>query len=217
MEGEKKSNTAMLTVIAIATLLVAVVGATFAYFSASTTNTGDVTVTAETKAADIFSATGNGTIGLTVNASDMQFANKSDSYNAKVTGTNATALVVSLEAGSGSATCEYDLTYTPSSGDGIDSYVKSSHASTNSLLEYTVSGTDGTQTVNEQNLDGTFVLNGNTKLSITDTAGSGATTQSWTFTNNFYNLAGDQSSLAGKTFQGVISVTGVSCTNTANS
>ena len=46
MEGERKSNTAMLTVIAIATLLVAIVGATFAYFSASTTNTADVTVTA---------------------------------------------------------------------------------------------------------------------------------------------------------------------------
>ena len=42
MEGEgKKNNTAMLTVIAIATLLVAVVGATFAYFSASVNSTGN--------------------------------------------------------------------------------------------------------------------------------------------------------------------------------
>ena len=37
----EKKNTILLTVIAIATLLVAVVGATFAYFTASITTTGD--------------------------------------------------------------------------------------------------------------------------------------------------------------------------------
>ena len=40
---ENKKNTILLTVIAVATLLVAVVGATFAYFSARTTNKTDVT------------------------------------------------------------------------------------------------------------------------------------------------------------------------------
>ena len=37
----EKKNTILLTVIAVATLLVAVVGATFAYFTATTTSTGD--------------------------------------------------------------------------------------------------------------------------------------------------------------------------------
>ena len=216
MEGEgKKSNTTMLTVIAIATLLVAVVGATFAYFTASETNTGNVTVTAETKAADVFSATGNGTVSLTVNASDMQQTAGRDDYQAKVTGSNQTALVISLNAGSGNATCTYNLTYTPSTGENLDTYTKSAHATTNSLNEFTVSGTDNTQSVTEKNLDGTVVLNGNTKLSITDAAGGNATTQNWTFTTNFYNLAGDQSALADKTFEGVISVTDVVCTNSA--
>ena len=42
----EKRNTVLLTVIAIATLLVAVVGATFAYFSADISgNNGSVTVT----------------------------------------------------------------------------------------------------------------------------------------------------------------------------
>ena len=191
MEGERKSNTAMLTVIAIATLLVAVVGATFAYFSASTTNTGNVTVEATTKAADVFSATGNGAVAITVNASDMQSANGSDSYAAYVTGTSTPKLVISLDAGSGSATCTYNLTYTPSTGAGIDTYALSEHASASNpaLKEYTISGTDGTQTVTEQNLVGTIDLDGNSsKYSITDAAGSGATTQEWDFTTKFYNL-----------------------------
>lgn len=37
----EKKNTILLTVIAVATLLVAVVGATFAYFTATATNDGD--------------------------------------------------------------------------------------------------------------------------------------------------------------------------------
>lgn len=44
-----KKNTLMLTVIAVATLLVAVVGATFAYFTASENAGGTTTVTAKTE------------------------------------------------------------------------------------------------------------------------------------------------------------------------
>ena len=39
--SEGKNNTVMLTIIGIATLLIAVVGATFAYFSATLTGTND--------------------------------------------------------------------------------------------------------------------------------------------------------------------------------
>jgi len=45
-----KKNTMLLTVIAVATLLVAVVGATFAYFTASNTATGSTTATVTTQA-----------------------------------------------------------------------------------------------------------------------------------------------------------------------
>ena len=44
-----KKNTLMLTVIAVATLLVAVVGATFAYFTATENATGSTTVTTKTE------------------------------------------------------------------------------------------------------------------------------------------------------------------------
>ena len=53
---ENKKNTILLTVIAVATLLVAVVGATFAYFSAAggTGTTGNVTVSTGTAASSEF-------------------------------------------------------------------------------------------------------------------------------------------------------------------
>ena len=53
---ENKKNTILLTVIAVATLLVAVVGATFAYFTASGAQgtTGDVTVSTGTAASSEF-------------------------------------------------------------------------------------------------------------------------------------------------------------------
>ena len=53
----EKKNTVLLTVIAVATLLVAVVGATFAYFTASNSYTGDaagnVNVNTATESADL--------------------------------------------------------------------------------------------------------------------------------------------------------------------
>lgn len=53
----EKKNTVLLTVIAVATLLVAVVGATFAYFTASNSSTGDaagnVNVNTATESADL--------------------------------------------------------------------------------------------------------------------------------------------------------------------
>lgn len=54
----EKKNTILLTVIAVATLLVAVVGATFAYFTATTTGTGTGTAKTQT-------ATNTGSVTLT--------------------------------------------------------------------------------------------------------------------------------------------------------
>ena len=69
----EKKNTMLLTVIAVATLLVAVVGATFAYFSLSVTG-GAQTTTAKAstgKLPVITLAQGENTLGMTVTAEDM--------------------------------------------------------------------------------------------------------------------------------------------------
>jgi hypothetical protein len=68
-----KKNTLLLTVIAVATLLVAVVGATFAYFSVTATNTDTSSaITATTEAVGTVAlSTNNPTLGIITNAADF--------------------------------------------------------------------------------------------------------------------------------------------------
>ncbi len=89
-----KKNTILLTVIAVATLLVAVVGATFAYFSISggsgTTNT---TVTAQTPASNstITVTEGDTELHLTLTAADMTQAKENTTYYAVTSESNKDA------------------------------------------------------------------------------------------------------------------------------
>ncbi len=80
-----KKNTMLLTVIAVATLLVAVVGATFAYFSvAGGSGTTNTTVTAQTPNADTLITVTAGTeeLHLTLSAADMIKAKAGTTYYA---------------------------------------------------------------------------------------------------------------------------------------
>ena len=213
MEGERKSNTAMLTVIAIATLLVAVVGATFAYFSASTTNTADVTVTAETKAADAFTASSTGDITLDVEAKDMQQSAGSNDYSS-IASTDTATVTVGLTAGSGTATCTYDLVYTPSSTSPNIIYT----ATQNTYNEFAISGTstfDATHNdFDDVNITGSNAITLKNDATITAVSGTPAS-DTWTLTGNYYNLEVDQKDAAGHTYGGSITVTDVKCSNTA--
>ena len=59
----ERKNTILLTVIAVATLLVAVVGATFAFFAVQADSNAKVEIeTTTAKAADSFVATGSGVL-----------------------------------------------------------------------------------------------------------------------------------------------------------
>lgn len=214
MEGERKNNTALLTVIAIATLLVAVVGATFAYFSASTDNDANVNVTATTAAADAFTATSSDDITLNVTADNMQQADGKNDYTVVADDDTAT-VTVTLTAGSGNATCTYDLVYTPSSESPKEIY----NATQNTYNEFVIAGTS-TLTGNsftDVNITGSSAITLKTGATITDSgADSTATTETWTLTGKYYNLAVDQSDAAGHTYGGNITVENVSCTNSNN-
>ena len=220
-EEKGRNSTAMLTVIAIATLLVAVVGATFAYFSTTTTNSGNVTVSTETKAADVFSATGTAALSLEVTGATMQdgAANAADDYSKTGdTDSASNAITVSLNAGSGTATCYYNIAYVPTTAYS---------AVQESLIEYGAIGTcsSNANSFNRTNIagSGTTLTDGASTVTgillkedavISDAAGSGATTQTWSFTGEYYNLLSvDQSSKAGTTFGGEIRVINVRCSN----
>lgn len=220
MQEEKgRNNTAMLTVIAIATLLVAVVGATFAYFSTAQNNDANVTVQAETKAADTFTATGSPAVSLEVTAAQMQETAGNDDHSVIANSADANGNVtVSLTAGSGNATCTYDLIYTPTSAFTTSTAVAAKEALTDKS-EFVLSG-DSSIAANDfanVNLAGNAAITLKTGATITDSgADTTATVDTWLFTAKFFNLGTEQSDNANKTFGGNITVANVVCTNSSN-
>lgn len=123
----EKKNTILLTVIAVATLLVAVVGATFAYFTATTGNSGDPSSTGEVQTAKVASVTlktaAAGTSNTTIYPGTKNYAGMT--VVAEKTGDNAAA-----------DTRDYNVTYT------LKGEVKLSEAFTAGKVTYSVYRTE---------------------------------------------------------------------------
>ena len=145
-----KKNTMLLTVIAVATLLVAVVGATFAYFTA-TANTNNTTagVTATTGTVSTVNLVGaSKTLKLDTVVADFEHVttNKQPYYAVETTNASGYAAVaqnhvlgtVSIE-GDGKFNCTYTVTVT---ADNVPADMKA---------------TDGSVVVNGENIDPTTV------------------------------------------------------------
>lgn len=113
-----KKNTMLLTVIAVATLLVAVVGATFAYFTASNTASGTTTATVTTEAVGAVTVAPVDTeLHLNLTAAQMAVDAATNSYwavtddEAKFSATQVDATVAQMDV-SGVAGTTYDCEFT---------------------------------------------------------------------------------------------------------
>lgn len=218
---ENKKNTILLTVIAVATLLVAVVGATFAYFTASGAQgtTGNVTVSTGTAASSEF-----GVIkALNLYADASTFAQGGDDVTGETTGT-----VKWTAPGATSTT-------TPSEADRSFCYTAALNITTNT---FTVSVAN-TEKLNELEftakkgdvvlLDKVSLVDMDTKAGKTGSinipttangseythklvADAGASvSDSWTITVTLKNQAFNQNDNAGKQFTGVIRFNKTTC------
>ena len=218
---ENKKNTILLTVIAVATLLVAVVGATFAYFTASGAQgtTGNVTVSTGTAASSEF-----GVIkALNLYADASTFAQGGDDVTGETTGT-----VKWTAPGATSTT-------TPSEADRSFCYTAALNITTNT---FTVSVAN-TEKLNELEftakkgdvvlLDKVSLVDMDTKAGKTGSinipttangseythklvADAGASlTDNWTITVTLKNLDMNQNENTGKQLTGQIAFTKVSC------
>ena len=218
---ENKKNTILLTVIAVATLLVAVVGATFAYFTASGAQgtTGNVTVSTGTAASSEF-----GVIkALNLYADATTFAQGGDDVTGETTGT-----VKWTAPGATSTT-------TPSEADRSFCYTAALNITTNT---FTVSVAN-TEKLNELEftakkgddvlLDKVSLVDMDTKAGKTGSinipttangseythklvADAGASlTDNWTITVTLKNLDMNQNENTGKQLTGQIAFTKVSC------
>ena len=218
---ENKKNTILLTVIAVATLLVAVVGATFAYFTASGAQgtTGNVTVSTGTAASSEF-----GVIkALNLYADASTFAQDGADVTGETTGTvKWTAPGATQEHTPDEA--ERSFCYTAALNITANTFTVSA-ANTEKLNELEFTAKKGSTVL----LDKVSLVDLDTKvgktgsINIPTTAGgseythkliadAGASlTDEWTITVTLKNLDMNQNENTGKQLTGQIAFTKVSC------
>lgn len=218
---ENKKNTILLTVIAVATLLVAVVGATFAYFTASGAQgtTGNVTVSTGTAASSEFGTMN--AINLYADASTFAEDGKD------VTGSSTGTVKWTAPGAVGTATpsvADRTFCYTAALEITANTFVKSA-ANTSNVNELEFTAVKGTETIiDKQSLvtlatgkavTGTINIpttKGGTDMKHTLVADAGdSVSDSWTITVTLKNQAFNQNDNAGKQFTGVIRFNKTTC------
>lgn len=219
---ENKKNTILLTVIAVATLLVAVVGATFAYFTAQggTETSADVSVTTGTAASSEFGTFGD----INIYADAITFAKGKPDATGTTTGTvswTAPGAVTGQEAPS---EADRSFCYTADLIITANTFTKSAANTANAKELYFTAVKGSTTLVDEQSLvtlpAGTAVT-GTINIPTTKDgevlkhkliAEAGKTvSDSWTITVTLKNLDIDQNENTGKQLTGSIKFTKVAC------
>lgn len=222
----EKKNTLLLTVIAVATLLVAVVGATFAYFGSfnqEVNQTANINLTTTAGLTSSFVTTSK-EYEFSVPDSAMGFSNVDNRVN--VADGTAT-LTVTLNSGSDETTteCTYDVLFT---GKGNYTENKSTYETAKTggdEFTYTLGNDEGTGytvgtartlfTETEANFSALDGLK-DAKVSTGDKLVSTGKDATVTYSLNvkFYNLPNvAQTGLQSKTFGGILKVANQSCTS----
>ncbi len=183
MENKKKVNSIVLTVIAIATLLVAVIGATYAYFTASVTgNTTASSVIVKTASNLTLTFKDTDTINL-ANA----YPGASDSKTFTIKNNSATQLKYTIQWAAGvtnSFAVKSDLVYSISCSNSGATKAQTTAPSTSSSAQNIVAGTIGA-----------------------------GVTQTCTLTLHFRETASNQNSNQGKSFSGKLQLSADSTGN----
>ena len=231
----EKKNTLLLTVIAVATLLVAVVGATFAYFGSFTAEVNQntqVSTTTEAAKASTFTSL-PGVVTMNVEASKMVKGDDTDKDSvlaATSTGDNQNIKVSLNSAATDTFTiCSFNVKFSDSSDTA---YVKTTGVTGNEFTYQFGEATkvltknDGAQVEAAGSIKAGNMVTAETayetlfaekdKTIITGlqiSAKGGTTTLTIPVTLKFYNVPGvDQSGVSGKTYTGMFHVTEPVCT-----
>lgn len=214
---ENKKNTILLTVIAVATLLVAVVGATFAYFTAQGGSASQADVVVNTGKA------GSSSLGtfkaINIYADASNFAQGKGDQTGTSTGTVSWTAPTNA-TGSTTGVTEEDRTmcYTATLAITNNTFVVSK-ANTTSAAELEFTAVKGSTTI----IDKMNITTTKTNVQIPTTVGgkdythklvadAGATvSDSWTLTVTLKNLGVDQNDNTGKNFEGAVKFDKTSC------
>ena len=199
-----KNRVGILIFIGVLLVVTIIIGISYAYFfNIEIKNNNTISGNINTKYYT-FESSGNSTLSLTINQSDLDMANASNDYSSFVSG-NGGNINVSLNTnGLKKVYCSYDLVYEP-----VSAYTPNSGATNAGLKEFTLSGTsDKENSFSEIDVSGssTVTLISGIKIS-TDTN----ILEKWSFTAKYYNLDVIQDNVAGKTFKGDIKVANTNC------
>ena len=221
----EKKNTLLLTVIAVATLLVAVVGATFAYFGSfnvDTNSSTNVNVTTGAGQSVLFKTTGTD-LNYTVPDNKMGAGEGTELEEA---GKGNATLTVSLSSGTTDATttCTYDVVYT-----GTPAYTEvvaneftytltAPEAVTGKFEIGTRAGVVTATAASMKALQtGSEVTVATNEKIISADVEANATKVVYNLATFFYNMPStDQSKLANTSFVGALTVKNVKCNTAAN-
>ena len=223
---ENKKNTILLTVIAVATLLVAVVGATFAYFTAQGGSASKADVVVQTGKAGSSSMAAFDPINIYADATNFNQTtkqNRTGSTTGEVKWTAPTST-----AGSTVSEADRSFCYTATLSITNNTFVVSS-TNTTGAAELTFSAKRNSDILVE-NQDITTVGNNGAATSehpvevkIPTTKGGDqytfkllpnageSITDTWTLTATLVNLEVDQNDNTGKSFAGAVKFTKVNC------
>ena len=199
-----KNRVGILIFIGVLLVVTIIIGISYAYFfNIEIKNNNTISGNINTKYYT-FESSGNSTLSLTINQSDLDMANASNDYSSFVSG-NGGNINVSLNTnGLNKVYCSYDLVYIPSTA-----YTPNSGATNAGLKEFTLSGTsDKGNSFSEIDVSGSSVVTLISGIKIsTDTN----ILEKWSFTAKYYNLDVIQDNVAGKTFKGNIKVANTNC------
>ena len=199
-----KNRVGILIFIGVLLVVTIIIGISYAYFfNIEIKNNNTISGNINTKYYT-FESSGNSTLSLTINQSDLDMANASNDYSSFVSG-NGGNINVSLNTnGLKKVYCSYDLVYIPS-----PAYTPSSGATNAGLKEFTLSGTsDKGNSFSEIDVSGSSSVTLISGIKIyTDTN----ILEKWSFTAKYYNLDVIQDNVAGKTFKGNIRVANTNC------
>ena len=199
-----KNRLGILIFIGVLLVVTIIIGISYAYFfNIEIKNNNTISGNINTKYYT-FESSGNSTLSLTINQSDLDMANASNDYSSFVSG-NGGNINVSLNTnGLKKVYCSYDLVYIPSTA-----YTPSSGATNAGLKEFTLSGTsDKGNSFSEIDVSGSSAVTLISGIKIsTDTN----ILEKWSFTAKYYNLDVIQDNVVGKTFKGNIKVANTNC------
>ena len=199
-----KNRLGILIFIGVLLVVTIIIGISYAYFfNIEIKNNNTISGNINTKYYT-FESSGNSTLSLTINQSDLDMANASNDYSSFVSG-NGGNINVSLNTnGLKKVYCSYDLVYEP-----VSAYTPSSGATNAGLKEFTLSGTsDKGNSFSEIDVSGSSAVTLISGIKIsTDTN----ILEKWSFTAKYYNLDVIQDNVVGKTFKGNIKVANTNC------